>query len=308
MKILSFSNQVKIELCEVHKMSDGCKASLLYGFFSAARTFNEREIELLSEGKEIAEYCGKLIGKLYHVNISICKLSYSSEQKRELYQIKITDPKVCRIICDSYNQGKFSDDVGLISLDEKITWAFIKGIFLGCGSVSDPETEYHLEFTFRRKEDAIFAENMLTSLYLAPKRTTRRDSHVVYFKDSTSIEDILTGMGAVKQTLRLMDSKVLKDLRNRLNRRNNCETANMKRTIDVSTEQINAIQYIISKRGMDFLSEDLQKIAIFRLSNPEMSLSVMTKEFNGEFSKSAINRRLKKIVQIANEIKQSIGR
>lgn len=305
---MSFSNQVKIEIYEAYKMPDSCKAVLLYGIFSAARIYSETEIEILSEAKDIAYYTSKLIGRLYHINIPVLKLFNSEEQKKELYQVKIIDPKICKAICDSFNCGKYSDAVGLISLDESITWAFVKGIFLGCGSVSDPETEYHLEFAFRRKNDAFFAQNMLTSLGFSPKITIRRESYLVYFKDSTSIEDILTGMGAVKHALRLMDSKVLKDLRNRLNRRNNCETANMQKTISAAMEQTKAIRYIITKRGIDYLSEDLQRIAEFRAENPEMSLSAMAKELSGEFSKSAIDRRLKKIVSIAEEIKQQIGK
>ena len=149
---------------------------------------------------------------------------------------------------------------------------------------------------------------MLTSLSLSPKRTKRRETYLVYFKDSTSIEDILTGIGAVKKVLQLMDTKVIKDLRNRLNRRNNCETANMQRTISACAEQVSAIEYIISKRGLEFLSDDLQRIANFRLNNPEMTLSGMAKELSGEFSKSAIDRRLKKIVLTAKELKEQIGK
>ncbi|MEE1280136.1 MAG: DNA-binding protein WhiA [Oscillospiraceae bacterium] len=299
---------MKIEIYEAYKMPDSCKTVLLYGIFSAARIYSETEIEILSESKDIAYYTSKLIGRLYRVNIPVLKIFNSEEQKKELYQVKIIDTRICKTICDSYNCGKYSDAVGLISLDESITWAFIKGIFLGCGSVSDPETEYHLEFAFRRKNDAFFAQNMLTSLGFSPKITIRRESYLVYFKDSTSIEDILTGMGAVKHALRLMDSKVLKDLRNRLNRRNNCETANMQKTISAAMEQTKAIRYIITKRGIDYLSEDLQRIAEVRVENPEMSLSAMANELSGEFSKSAIDRKLKKIVSIAEEIKQQIGK
>lgn len=305
---MSFSNEVKLEICEAYKMSEDCKAAILYGILSSARNYSNTDIELLSEAKEIAQYSSKLIGRLYHIHIPFSKLSNSEGLKKELFQVKITDSKICKTICDSFNCGRFADTIGLISLDENITWAYVKGIFLGCGSVSDPETEYHLEFSFRRKDDAVFAENMLSSLGLLPKRTQRRESFVVYFKDSTSIEDILAGMGAVKMVLQLMDSKVVKDLRNRLNRRNNCETANMQRTISVATEQTNAIKYIISKRGLDSLSDDLQRIALFRLENPEMSLSAMAKELSGEFSKSAIDRRLKKLVEIAKEVINQVGK
>ena len=305
---MSFSNEVKIEICEIYKMPEDCKAVMLYGILSAARTYSEDEIELLSETKDVSEYTSKLIGRLYRINIPVINPNASLEHKKELFQLKITDKKICKMICDSFNCGKFAEAISMISLDERITWAFIKGVFLGCGSVSGPEAEYHLEFAFKRRDDAIFAENMLSSLSFIPKRTTRREAHLVYFKDSTSIEDILTGMGAVKKALQLMDTKVIKDLRNRINRRNNCETANMQRSISACAEQVSAIEYIISKRGLDFLSDDLQRIANFRLQNPEMSLNAMAKELSGEFSKSAIDRRLKKMILIAAELKQQKGK
>ncbi|MBE6788232.1 MAG: DNA-binding protein WhiA [Ruminococcaceae bacterium] len=305
---MSFSNQVKNEICDAYKMPESCKASLLYGLLCSARIYNENEIEFLSECKEVCIYFSKLLGRLYRYNVDVSRFSENKMQIKELYQVKITDKIACKTICDSFNCGKYSQDIGLISLDEAITWAFIKGIFLGCGSVSDPATDYHLEFTFKEKNHAVFSENMLSSLGFLPKRTMRRDNHIVYFKDSSSIEDILTGMGAIKKSLELMDSKVIKDLRNRINRRNNCETANLKKTIDVAFKQVSAINFIVAKRGMDFLPEDLQSIARFRLDNPEMSLSTMAKELSGEFSKSGIDRRLKKIVQIAEELNQSKGK
>ena len=305
---MSFSNQVKIEICEGYKMPDSCKASMLYGFLCSARAYSERKIEFLSECSEVATCFSKLIGRLYHINIPVVTIFASKEQKKDLYFVKIDDSKVCKMICDSFNCEKFSDTIGLLSLDEAVTWAFIKGLFLGCGSVADPNAEYHLEFSFKNKDNAIFAQNMLSSLEFSPKSMIRRENFIVYFKDSGAIEDILTGIGAVKKCLELMDSKVIKDLRNRINRRNNCETANMKKTLDVALNQVDSINYIISKRGIGYLDDDLQKIADYRLENPEMSLNQLTELVNGEFSKSGIDRRLKKIVKIAEDLKIKAGK
>ena len=305
---MSFSNQVKIEICEGYKMPDSCKASMLYGLLCSARAYSERKIEFLSECSEVATCFSKLAGRLYHINIPVVTIFASKEQKKDLYFVKIDDSKVCKMICDSFNCEKFSDTIGLLSLDEAITLAFIKGLFLGCGSVADPNAEYHLEFSFKNKDNAIFAQNMLSSLEFSPKAMVRRENFIVYFKDSGAIEDILTGIGAVKKCLELMDSKVIKDLRNRINRRNNCETANMKKTLDVALNQVDSINYIISKRGMGYLDDDLQKIADYRLENPEMSLNQLTELVNGEFSKSGIDRRLKKIVKIAEDLKIKAGK
>lgn len=298
---MSFSNQIKNEICEVYKMSECCKVCLLYGILSTAKTFNETEIEFLSESNDVAIYFSRLIGKIFKIRVEVDK-SILFTHKKEIYQIKISNKNHCKIISDSFNCGKFAEYISQLSLNDDATWAYIKGIFLGGGSISDPQSEYHLEIIFRQKNNAVFAQNMFSSLNLVPKITQRRGLFVVYFKDSSMIEDVLAGINAVKGVLQFMDSKVIKDLRNRLNRRNNCETANMQKTINVAGEQTKAIEYIISKKGIDFLSEDLQRIALFRLNNPEMSLSSMAKELSGEFSKSAIDRRLKKIVEIYKDI------
>ncbi len=305
---MSFSNEVKSEVCETYKMSEGCKAALLYGFLFDAKKYSESEIELILECKEVAEYILSQISKLYRINIGEECLFKIDGIRKTLHQIHIKDKIVCKNIYDSFNCGKFAEHISLLSLDESITWAFIKGIFLACGSVSDPESEYHLEFIFKNKSNALTAENMLSSLSLKPKTMLRRGSYVVYFKDSSAIEDILTGIGAVKMVLGFMDLKVIKDLRNRINRQNNCETANLKRTIDVATAQVEAIELIFAKRGIESLSDDMKKIALFRLENPEISLNEMTKLLNGEFSKSGIDRRLKKLVQMAEEIKETLGK
>lgn len=299
---LSFSNQVKNEICQFHKIPEPCKVVLLYGILTAARCFSETEIEFLSESPEVSKYASDLISRIYKQKLFATEL-FSGDNKKTLYQIKITDKKLCKEIIESFNRGKYAEYVNLISINEEITWSFIKGLFLSCGSVSSPETDYHLEFYFRNRQNALFSQNMLSSLGFNAKILKRRSEYIVYFKDSSSIEDILAGIGAMKSVLQLMDSKVIKDIRNKINRQTNCETANIKKTVSASAQQIKAITSIYQKKGAEFLSDDLRIIADFRLENPDMSLNEMTKKFNGEFSKSSIDRRLKKLVLIADEIK-----
>lgn len=289
-------------------MQKSCKAAMLYGFFSTAKTYNSDEIEVILESEIVAEYILSQISKLYNFKLEPAKKIQPEIYKKPIYQIHLQSRVVCKTIYDSFNCGEFSEFISLLSLDQTVTWAFIKGVFLGSGSVSNPEIEYHLEFVLRSYEKALLVQNMLSSITLNSKIMTRRQNFVVYCKDSSVIEDILAGVGAVKMALTLMDTKVIKDLRNRINRQNNCETANIKRTIDVSAKQVEAIQYILANIGIEALSDDLQKIALFRLNNPEISLNEMTQMLNGEFSKSGINRRLKKLIQISEEIKEKKGK
>jgi len=283
-------------------MPEACKVVLLYGVLISSRNFNEDEIEFLSESFDVSKYVTDLINRVYKQKLSISEL-FSNDNKKPLYQIKITDRILCKEILESFNRGKFAEYVSLLSIDEDMTWNFVKGLFLSCGSVSSPETDYHLEFYFKDKQTALFSQNMLSSLGFNPKVLKRRTEYIVYFKDSSLIEDILAGIGAMKSVLQFMDSKVIKDIRNKINRQTNCETANMKKTISASAQQVKAITKIYKKRGNEFLPEDLRKIADFRLNNPNMSLNEIANNFNGEFSKSSIDRKLKKLVLISNDIK-----
>ncbi len=299
---MSFSNEVKAEICEAVKLPIGCKVSTLYGILCTARRFDESCILLHTESPEVAQFAVRLFGQLYHIRLQSVQLFNSGSAQKDLYQLELTEKHLCKAVCDSFDCGKYAETISLLSLDEMITWSYIKGIFLGCGSISDPGADYHMEFSFHRKNDAIFAENMLTSLSFSPRCIQRRGHFVVYLKDSGAIEDILTGVGAVRQSLQLMDTKVLRDLRNRLNRQNNCETANIKRTVDVAAEQVRAIEKIYKKRGREFLPDDLQLVADARLENPAVSLSVLQQLLSDRFSKSGIDRRLKKLVCIAEEL------
>lgn len=299
---MSFSNDVKKEICSVYKLTQPCKAILLYGALSASRTFTDKRIELLSESKEVAYYIGELITKIFNKKIFINQVSET--KGKILFQIKIEDNFLCKEISESYDIGVYSEYVNLLALDENITWSFIKGVFLTSGSVNDPEADYHLEFTLKTKKQANFVENMLSSLGLNFKISQRRNQFIVYCKDSTYIEDSLTGIGAVKSVLKLMDSKLIKDLRNRINRKNNCETANMQKVISAAALQVDAINLIYLKKGSEFLSDDLKKVADCRLNNPDLSLNELVEILNNEFSKSGLDRRLKKLINIANEIKE----
>ena len=130
----------------------------------------------------------------------------------------------------------------------------------------------------------------------------RASQCVLYYKDSGHIEDMLTFMGAVNASLQVMEVKVVKDVRNRMNRITNCETANIDKTVAASVNQSNAIRKIDSRIGIDSLPEDLREIARLRLENPEMSLSALARELSRPISRSGVNHRLKRICSIADEL------
>ncbi len=178
--------------------------------------------------------------------------------------------------------------------------AFLRGVFLSCGTVTSPEKSYHLEFVvpFLKLSNDLFS--IMSEMELEPKHVVRKGSHIIYFKDSEKIEDILTLMGAMNSSLRFMGIKMNKDMRNHVNRRVNFETANIGRSVNASAVQIEAINKIIAASKFDELPEPLQRTARLRLENPEASLNELERLTDHSVSRSGINHRLTKLTEIAD--------
>lgn len=179
--------------------------------------------------------------------------------------------------------------------------AFMRGVFLSCGWVNDPKKEYHLEFCTYYKSLANDLDHFLKALSLNPKQVERKSEYVVYFKESEQIEDLLHLMGATVAAFSLMDVKVERHVRNNVNRKVNCETANITKTVDASSMQLEAIQNLIKKVGMEGLPPNLRVVAQARIDNPESSLSELCEILGNTISRSGVNHRLKKIVDMAKE-------
>lgn len=179
--------------------------------------------------------------------------------------------------------------------------ALLRGAFLACGTLTDPEKDYHLEFVVPYRYISRDLAKLLNELSLAPKQLERKGSHVVYCKDSGQIEEILTLMGAQNAALELMGIKMYKDMRNNINRKTNFETANISRTANAAAEQVYAIEAILEHAGVESLPEELKEIALLRLENPEMSLRELGEALSEPISRSGVNHRLRRLVSIAQE-------
>ena len=168
--------------------------------------------------------------------------------------------------------------------------AFLRGVFLICGTVTDPQKEYHLEFSTPYLH---LAEDLVAV-------ARRKNSYIVYIKESAAIEDFLTLTGAVNSAMNLMQIKMYKETYNNLNRVSNCETANLDKTYSAATKQIAAIALISDKVGLDELPADLREAAVLRLENPEMSLREMGERLS--ISRSGVNHRLRRILEFAEQL------
>ncbi len=181
--------------------------------------------------------------------------------------------------------------------------AFIKGAFLAAGSVSNPNKFYHYEIVCDREDDARQLVQIMEFFMLDAKYIARKKSYVVYMKEGSHITDCLNIMGAYVSQMNFMNVMILKDMRNDVNRKVNCETANLNKTVEAAVKQIKDIEYIRDTVGLSYLKESLQEVAMIRLENPDMNLADIGKLLTPEVGKSGVNHRLRKISEIAQELR-----
>lgn len=293
---MSFSYEVKNFLCDV-KVSGCCRLAECYGFLLFNRAFSYRDITLLTEHEGSALFCARLIKTVFGFTVSV----EENKALNGMYKVSV-DNEINRkklMIGFGYTEKNSFKSINreIVSRD-CCAAAFIRGAFLASGSISDPEKGYHAEFSV---SDYMLADEFyrfLKTRGLKPKKSLREKNNVIYFKDSSSIEDLLTLIGAGEYSLKLMEIKILKDVRNKINRINNCDNANISKTVNAAVEQKNAILKLKAEGKLSALPEVLQEAAELRINNPEMSLAALS-EIAG-VSRSGLNHRLKRLVEIAS--------
>ncbi len=179
--------------------------------------------------------------------------------------------------------------------------AYLRGLFLSCGSITNPDKAYHLEWVFHDGELAQSTQALLASLNIDAQRTMRKAQYVVYIKDSGGITQTLAHMGAHNALFKVENARILREVKNNVNRAVNCETANVNRTVDASLKQIACIKYLAKTGKLARLSATLRQAADVRLSNPQVSLSELAQLTSPPTSKSGINHRLRRLVAIAEQ-------
>ena len=182
--------------------------------------------------------------------------------------------------------------------------AYLRGAFLATGSVTDPEKGYHFEIVCDLEEQANLVMDIVKSFGLEPKLVMRKKYYVVYLKDGSMIVDILNVMGAHISLMNMENIRILKDMRNSVNRRVNCEAANINKTVNAAVNQTEDIKYIEQNKGLKSLPENLRLLAEIRLEEPELPLKDLGEKLNPPIGKSGVNHRLRKISEIANELRR----
>ncbi|MGL5694944.1 MAG: DNA-binding protein WhiA, partial [Peptostreptococcaceae bacterium] len=186
--------------------------------------------------------------------------------------------------------------------------AFLRGAFLGGGSISDPEKNYHMEFVTNNEDFANSLKDLINSLGFNSKIVSRKNNYVVYLKESEQISDLLSIIGAHHALLSLQNTKILKEMRNNVNRIVNCETANLSKTVNAAVRQVENIRFIQQTIGINSLPENLQEIAVIREEYEDMTLKELGEMLNPPIGKSGVNHRLRKIEEIANKLRENTNK
>ena len=212
-------------------------------------------------------------------------MSFATDIREELLQLKMWDVN------------------GSMKQEEQITRLSIREAFIKSGFMTDPNKEYHLEVAFKTKKHAEEFREILQNFNIQAKTVKKGKGYIIYLKDGEDISNFLALIGANNAVLRFEEIRVLKEARNNVNRIVNCETANLNKILDASKNQIDAIKFIKQKHKFDMLPQELKDIADIRIKNPDISYEEIGKLLKNNISKSGVSHRLKKICNIAEDLK-----
>lgn len=291
---MSFSLDIKKELCDVRELSENEMTAMLYGLFFAGRTLNKKPI-VQTENPDLAAAASALAD--YVFPNERCETKRLVKNGGSLYTFGIKSR------CVTERFGDFSCiNSDIVSGNDADSSAFLRGVFVSCGSVTDPNKEYHLEIVLPENYRSAKLEGFIREHGMPVKSTLRGKNAVLYFKTSGHIEDFLTYIGAGLRALEIMQVKIEKDIRNRANRSVNCDSANLDKTVAASEKSRRDISLIIEHKGLDSLPSELRETARLRMEYPESSLAELCALHSTSISRSGLNHRLKKLSKIADSI------
>lgn len=298
---MSFSSEVKNELTSLVS-SNCCYKAETFAMLIFGRSFRPAEISLMTESKNVAEhYCASV---RYFTGVT------PSVQCSEAgnYKVTVSDRADRMKILDffGYTGKELALRINLANLEQTnedcCSRAFLRGAFLVCGSVTDPEKDYHIEFSVAKAKLCDDLMQIIGDLGIKAKKIIRNNSYVVYSKEAETVEYFIGTMGANKAFLQVMQTRAVKDIKNQINRRSNFESANMSRSIEAGLKQVSLIESILKKITLDDMTDDLSALCSLRLENPDLSLDELGKLMNPPLSRSAVSRRFKKLEKIASEL------
>ncbi|MFD3155744.1 DNA-binding protein WhiA [Haloimpatiens sp. FM7330] len=313
---MSFSSKVKSEVCRYIDISKEETMALLSGIMKVSGTISlasnkQLSFKISTENPAIARLVFKLLKIHFKIHAKIMVKKNNSLKKNNVYVILINEEMGVKKLLKEVRIIKKEE---LFSLDytipqelvdcDKCKKAYIRGSFLGGGSISNPEKTYHLEFVTHHEEYAQQLSELINTYGLNSKVIQRKSSYVIYIKEGEQISDLLNIIGAYNSLFYLENIRIMKEMRNNVNRLVNCETANLSKTVNAAVRQVKSIRLIEKEIGLQRLPKNLREIAELRLKYPDESLKELGQMLNPKVGKSGVNHRLRKIEKIADELRK----
>ena len=316
---MSFSGNVKEELSEHWSSARHCQIAELAAILGLCGSIiinsrNEYRVKVHTENKAVARKVFTLIKKTFNIesdisirrNIQKQSVSYSVVVKqhqdalRVLQAVKLIDEHL-----DGFEEVRIVNPI--VVQQTCCKRAFIRGAFLAAGSMSDPKKAYHFEIVCAAVPMAEQIQELMSNFSMDAKIVQRKKSYVVYLKEGSQIVDILNIMEAHVSLMELENVRILKEMRNTVNRKVNCETANLNKTVSAAVKQLEDITYLRDTIGLEKLSEGLEEVALARLSHPDASLKELGALLSPPVGKSGVNHRLRKLGDLAEKVRKEQG-
>ena len=313
---MSFSTETKNELSRIiPENNNQAEIAELSGLVKMAGTiqivgYRKLNLKITTELNSIARKVFKLLKSNYGIHTTIQVNKNQVLKRNNSYVLMVTNEmgseqllKDLGVLDEGELFHKLNDIPKKITEDDMCKRAFIRGAFLGGGSISDPEKNYHMEFVTNSEEFAESLRDIINSLGFNCKIVNRKNNYVVYLKESEQISDLLSIIGGYNALMSLQNTKIVKEMRNNVNRIVNCETANLSKTVNASVRQVENIRLIEKRMGIEKLPENLKEIARYRVEYEDMTLKELGEMLSPPISKSGVNHRLRKIEEIANKLR-----
>lgn len=286
---MSFSSEVKTELAKHLGKSRHCQIAEL----AALIAFEGRIPAAESENRLLMQKYQLLLAELFHI-----EEIHTAEETRSVFS-------AVKMWNDAMGKAEPEDTVkGLLIQQSCCKRAYIRGAFLAGGSISDPNKSYHFEIVCRSIPQAEQLRDVINSFDMDAKIVARKKYQVVYLKEGSQIVDILNIMEAHVALMNLENVRILKEMRNSVNRKVNCETANISKTVNAAVKQLADIEYIRETAGLSYLPENLKEMALLRLEYPDAPLAELGTYLNPPVGKSGVNHRLRRISEMADSLRQ----
>lgn len=301
---MSFSFDTKNELCRLPVQKLCCARAEAYGILLYCNTFNSTEVRIITENPNFGMRLPKLFHRAFGLRFDRWPETMEPGQGKMVFQIterRKLDHIINLLGYDPVQNLVLHINFGMLE-ERCCRAAFLRGCFFAGGSMIDPLKRYHLELTASHLQASRELDVLLRECGYPPKSITRNGSFVTYFKQSDQIEDFLTFIGAPVASMKVMSAKMEKDLRNSVNRRLNCDNANLDKAVEAAQKQADMIRRLQQSGRLEQLPDKLRQTAALRLENPELPLSELAEIFNPPVTKSCLNHRLRRLMELAEEL------